>query len=325
MRSDLNGYAADSQVNQDYQTLVREQETALGTLRGQQNGERTGTYGTIFEDAKAFASALAEQLKSRLGEKLPLSSQVTLSLREYGSMMGLSVPSTVKTNLENPTQGEARAKNHIKGGGDVFKAFEGRGRGQWNRRENDDSTHVDGTFDHDWQPTEPSQAGSQVLTQPVVMGGYDASQPARGANQGIQSGSPSAAVNAVDKDTGIITGAVGVNQGKAARPHAGYFVNDRTLIWVARENESSGGILYSCFFEHRRPSAASAGQGAQPGAAGGSGGATAQAVPAGSYVIMGLQFIWNRSTQRLSVQRLMGGLYTTPPSQKKLGGSAGKP
>jgi hypothetical protein len=285
-------------------------------MRGQQGGQRTGVYGTIFEDARAFAQALSSELSSRQTEALSIGDGVSLTLQRYGEVMGLDVPMTVRSNLTNPSGAEARAKAHLDAGGDVFGAFEGRWNGQWHNREASGAERNAGTFDHDWQRTGATREGGSILAQPVVMGAHDPSAPRPAAGGGAQTSGPTAAINAVDRESGIITGAVGVRDGAAERPHAGYFVNAQTLIWVARESADGPDILYSCFFEHRRPSAAGASS------------ATTGSIPAGAYVIMGLQFRWQRPSSwrdggagpragALRFERLMGGLYTNPLSASR--------
>jgi hypothetical protein len=298
-RNALGGYDPSSRVARDYDTLLTEQERALTGMRAQQTGTRTGTYGDIFEDAKAFAAQLQSMVTSHQAEAVQLASGVSLTLSAYGTLMGHPVASTIQTNLSNPKQAEDRAKAHIDAGGDVFGAFEGRWQGQWHNRAADGSDQNVGTFDHDWQATAPADAGSDILAQPVVMGAHDPSVAAPAHGSGAQTSRPDAAINAVDRQTGMITGAVGVSGGAAQRPHAGYFVDERTLIWVARESNDPDNVLYSCFFEHRRPDTASSG--------------TSGTIPAGGYVIMGLQFRWSRASRRATFERLMGGLYTTPP------------
>ncbi|VAW64397.1 hypothetical protein MNBD_GAMMA11-3269, partial [hydrothermal vent metagenome] len=174
---------------------------------------------------------------------------------------------------------------------DPFAAFEGRWRGIWYANPADTQGFAN---DHDWQPTGPVMVGpvlpgpgNDIRVQPVVMGPLAAGEPVR--TTGINTSGPAqAAINAVDRSTGIITGAVvtyngsGTNRQRFIRQHVGYFLNERTLIWVARENTS----LRSCFIEHRTPD--------------------------NIYYIMGLQFNWNSQNQTLSPATVMGGRYTRP-------------
>lgn len=281
-------------VAADHDVLLDEQAAA--------HAGRSTRFEEVFAAATRFAEPLAQALEvcravpvnpMRIDDSGPLA-----TFEGYGVTLGVTPWDLVRTLLGDRAVAEARARAHLAAGGDVFAAFQGRWRGAWYSQSAAGVSDPPAIYDHDWGATEPL---GELLVQPVVMGpwaGAPEGVPAavHTPGQGIHSARPEAALNAVHPGTGRITGGVGVRRGRTERPHVGYFVDAKTLLWVAREGEPEriGGettALYSCFFE--------------------------RCAVGGRYLIMGLQFVWRSGADRpgrLDVTLLMGGVYQRPLS-----------
>ncbi len=297
----IAGYALNAPVNQDFRDILAQQLQALTAISERQFGNRGNSeYGKLFEEARAFAGEIAAQMEAlKTTEIRMLNGTDTMSFQRLSRMIDPRTPiwTHVSRLLGNPALAESAAirsmlaQERAGQNADPFAAFQGRWRGIWYANPGDTQGFAN---DHDWQATGPVLVGplppgpgSNVRVQPVIMGPLAAGEPVR--TTGINTTGPAqAAINAVDRSTGIITGAVvtyngsGANRQRFIRQHVGYFLNNRTLIWVAREHTS----LRSCFIEHR----------------------TADDI----YYIMGLQFNWNSRSQTLSPATVMGGRYTQP-------------
>jgi hypothetical protein len=290
-----------AEVAADLDALLAEQAAA--------HAGATSRFEEVFAAAARFAEPLAQAIEVRRDVPVTIDdSGRPATFAGYGGELGDAPWDLVRVLLGDRAEAEARARAHLAAGGDVFGAFEGRWRGAWYAQSPTGAPYPATLYDHDWGPTGPA---GDLLVQRVVMGpwaGAPAGVPAavhtpagvpaavHTPAQGIYSTAPEAAINAVAPATGRITGGVGVDAGRTRRPHAGFFVDERTLLWVAREGAPEGlgdatAACYSCFFEHRTGD--------------------------GRYVIMGIQFAWGDgggAEGGLDVRLLMGGVYERPRS-----------
>ena len=308
LRSELE--SSDAGARRQYQQLLSQQEHAHG--RGSGSGAQADReqFDSIFATAAEFAGPLRTAIRGIQDQAIPirgadgdrqqtLVQYMDLLARSSPGLRGRSYADVVYENLSSRGAGaQQRAREHLEGGGDVFKAFEGRWRGTWvgrgvqnGRVQGGGIGSGDRVYDHDWQRTEAAgDAGDNLQVQPVEMGEYASDAPARQPGQGTQSHAPQGAINAVDTDTGRITGGVGIHDGGGAnQPCAGYFVDANTLLWVSHENGGQGD-LFTVFFEH--------GTRDEPS----------------KYLIMGVQFRWDGSA--VTITQLSGTEYNQVPQQR---------
>jgi len=205
----------------EYLQLVSEQEIALRTEEPSDLTERTiwNRYNNIFLHAKSFANQIS-------------------SIINNNSMFPKEAAAEVLTALNGGKNGVSseRAREAIDNGVVIFGAFKGDWRGEWHQGGSSN------TYDHEWHTPKPIEENEDIFCQAVVMGEWDEEKGERKSN--------TIAINSVDSITGTIVGAVGFKNNASERPHAGYFVDENTLIWVALEGGSPNYPYYSLFYEY---------------------------------------------------------------------------
>lgn len=275
----LRGYE-QGQIGAEYQRLLEE---VVWVIEGHTQKSR---YHTIRTDAKAFAPLLAQRLRANSQAVIAVSEEPARSLASYQAP--LDYAALVEKFLGDPDASFLHHKTLLQSGVDVFGAFGGRWSGVWYS-----DNHAVGAFDHHWQETQPVGGLPHLLVQPVVMGKIPISlqkDPGRRPTKiGSDSEEPTPAVDIVSTQNGWILGAVGFDavQQQASRPHVGYCVEERLLIWLCMEqNGAPEAPRYSCFFERKYPD--------------------------DTYRIIGVQFSWLREARQLLFERFMGSVYTDP-------------
>jgi hypothetical protein len=233
-------------------------------------------YKALFIDGASLAPSLAALLKERKDEKVRVAENQWLSFQGFGEILSVDCAKVLQSHLIDSSLSRAKAKRFLAKGGDPFAAFTGSWDGTYyqgvtQQTEADGQIGTRGDYKHEWQETKEIE--SRWLMQPVFI--TDKSNH-----------SLTVAVNSASKETGEMVGAVEYNK-KITRPHAGYFVDPSTILWVVAEpNGTRAEPRFSFFFEHITP----------------------QRV----YLLLGVQFRWSRAAQKLIFEQFMGGSYQAP-------------
>ena len=233
-------------------------------------------YNDIFTQARAFASALNQR------DELPSATIPLIDGRtEDRGFNKAEIVEHLQTNADR--SGLAADKAKTKTG--AFDPFQGKWRGNW-RQKNECGTYANIFQDHDWRQTTQMVDQAGIYAQSVLLGadsrpyasGFDGDsftlEPGRDVD--------TPAVNAINIQTGVIVGAVGVaaqadDDGlRTPRPHVGFYVDDGKLLWVAEEQRTDTESVYSVFYELRE-----------------------QRDNREVYTIQGFEFRWHRGDQRL--------------------------
>ena len=225
-----------------YQVLVSEQALALGLAEVRAEGQKG--VRDVYRGMFCDARAFAPELLLRPG------------LAEFIDKERLQ---RLVACFERGGSGASAAKVE-----DLFRAFAGSWQGTWSQGE------ADSSWVHEWYPPRVEAKTRGMLCQKVVIRG-----------SGDTSGAYTA-INSVCRQTGTILGAVGVRNGLAQRPHVGYLLGPRTLVWVALEGTGEGVRHYSVFVEWLED---------------------------GAYHINGFEFEWREREQRVGELNLKWGRY----------------
>jgi hypothetical protein len=236
-------------------------------------------YKALFTDGTSLAPSLAALLKARKDEKIRVAENQWLSFQGFSEVLSVDCAKVVQSHLIDSSLSRAKAKRFLAEGGDLFAAFTGSWDGAYyqgvtQQTEADGKIGTRGDYQHEWQETK--EIGSEWLMQSVFI--------INKSNHNL-----TVAVNSASKETGEIVGAVEYNK-KITRPHAGYFVDQSTILWmVAEPNGTLAEPRFSFFIEHITP----------------------QRV----YLLLGVQFRWSRAAQKLIFEQFMGGSYQAPTPQ----------
>lgn len=237
-----------------YHTLLYEQIIALKVERPKdtKNALIWDRYNTNFLEAQQF------------------SDQINNYLKKFPEVFSDSEVSLI-TNKLDQGRPNSQTKNDL--GTPVFHRFHGHWRGVW-RQDGKDQI-----YDHDWFPPETLQGNnSDLIIQPVTMGAWDQFKKIRKKT--------TIAINGYNKLSGVILGAVGVIGNKSEAPHAGYYIDQNHLLWVASfATEQTERPYYSIYFER------------------------IQENKTREYLIDGVGFHWNRKTKKIELPHFKKGRY----------------
>jgi len=162
-------------------------------------------------------------------------------------------------------------KKAIEDGEVIYASFKGKWRGSW---------HQNGTsrYRHHWHTPESVDGVDNIWVQAVVMWPIQ--------NDNSLGKERFLAINSVSKLSGTLLGAVGIKGNQSERPHIGFYINSKTLIWVAQEGmEGPHKPRYSIFYEWLTSNC-------------------------DQYLIKGIGFNWSRSTQKLDSIHYKWGEYS---------------
>lgn len=252
LQRQLQQVLRETAVWQNHDLQSQEMHVALSPNKSTdpQQREVWEKYNEIFTDAAAFAPQLTVLMRSA---QFPIPEN-SKSVRMEKFPDPPYTPQNFREILEGKGDGPAEkaCKDLMREFGyDVFHGFQGEWRGFWHQDGKTTENH------HFWNRREKIRGDIDV--QRVV----------------IYGDSPEAGVNALNRNTGVIAGAVGED-----RPHVGYHAGLGKLVWVAKEHEYGDKIGYSCFYEVSGND---------------------------EYSIYGCDFIWDITQQKITKFKTKGG------------------
>ena len=292
----------EQRVGADEGITLLKQETTIAAMASSPaaSDERRiwDYYNQLFEDARAFADILPTI------ENFPTTVDIpTIDGRIEQRQLDLQeIVTHLRTQEDRSGTAADKARTHT----DAFDLFQGQWRGLWRQKNNCDY-YAGVCQDHTWQQTQRSSEHNDIYHQEVVMG--PDSRPYVEGNQAVchnlepRRDFEESAINTINIATGVITGAVGVNNEadddgiRAKRPHIGFYIENGKLLWVAEEERGDDFIVYSIFLEIAETNA------------------TTHNI---LYTIMGFDFKWNRSQQQIQEINTKGGQYSLGGADREL-------